>query len=457
MNPEEVAFVEADFHARQRDRLCNPRMMPPLTGPWAEALGLALQNKLRTCFQMPVSERAVVDCFATAPTQQTEVLFWAIKSACVKSSNMTDADVRWATELTTYAVFRTLDVKLWSELDSRAGSASRLHARVNYVPTNSSLIAALGLAQLTGRVIRLGKDGQPRGVIDISSAVATTNPVQQLLTAIYDYRFAEQQRQADSLRVLTDGELAKLVNDFRALRLDDEFVAAFIVLPPVSKNQHRQFEDELADKLNLPVVHLAEQDNDLFVEVASQFNFVQLKDEVEKIFRLLPYFEPSESPGTGKSASRTAESSPRVASTPSSAYTWDVFISHASEDKAAFVNQLVEALKASSVKVWYDAHELKVGDSLRAQIDKGLAQSRFGIVVLSPNYFAKNWAQGELDALLSSQLSNGVTRALPVWLDLDLAAVQAKSPLLADKVATDANQGLPTVVAKLLAAITRSQ
>jgi hypothetical protein len=456
MNPEEVAAIKTGFHDRQRARLCDPRVTPPLKGPWAEALGQALQSKLPACFVLPFSERAVVDCFAKASTEQTELLFWAINSACTAGLSMDEANVRWATELTTYAVFHALDVKVWSALESRSGSASSLHARVNYVPTNSSLIAALGLAQFTGRVVRLGHGGHPRGVVDISNADVSTNPVEQLLAAIYDYRFAERQRRLNPQSTLTDEELAALVNDFRALRLDDEFVAVFIILPEVSRSQHRQFEDDLASKLNLPVIKGAEENDDGLLVAASQFSLVQLKDAVERVFRLLPYFEAPQSPGAGKPAPIVASSSPPAASASNPAYTWDVFISHASEDKAAFVDQLVEALKASGVKVWYDAHELKVGDSLRTQIDKGLVESRFGVVVLSPNYFAKNWAKGELDALLSSQLSNGVTRALPIWLDVNLAKVQAKSPLLADKVAIDANQGLPTVVAKLLAAITRS-
>jgi TIR domain len=54
---------------------------------------------------------------------------------------------------------------------------------------------------------------------------------------------------------------------------------------------------------------------------------------------------------------------------------WDVFISHASEDKEDFVRPLAESLSRSGLRVWYDEFTLKVGDSLRRSIDYGLDRS----------------------------------------------------------------------------------
>jgi hypothetical protein len=70
---------------------------------------------------------------------------------------------------------------------------------------------------------------------------------------------------------------------------------------------------------------------------------------------------------------------------------YDAFISHASEDKKALVRPLAKALGAMGYRIWFDEFELKVGDSLRQSIDRGLANSRFGIVILSRAFFAKNW------------------------------------------------------------------
>jgi hypothetical protein len=69
----------------------------------------------------------------------------------------------------------------------------------------------------------------------------------------------------------------------------------------------------------------------------------------------------------------------------------DLFIAHASEDKDAVARPLSEALLARGWSVWLDELELTVGDSLSSHIDSALARSRFGVVVLSPAFFAKPW------------------------------------------------------------------
>lgn len=71
----------------------------------------------------------------------------------------------------------------------------------------------------------------------------------------------------------------------------------------------------------------------------------------------------------------------------------DIFISHAWEDKADFVEALAHSLRAAGAEVWYDDFSLRPGDSLRRSIDKGLGSSRFGIVVLSTHFFKKEWPQ----------------------------------------------------------------
>ena len=83
---------------------------------------------------------------------------------------------------------------------------------------------------------------------------------------------------------------------------------------------------------------------------------------------------------------------------------YDVFICHASEDKEPFVRPLAESLQAEHVEVWFDEFSLKLGDSIRRSIDRGLRQSRFGVVVLSPAFFEKNWPQYELDGLINREM-----------------------------------------------------
>lgn len=76
---------------------------------------------------------------------------------------------------------------------------------------------------------------------------------------------------------------------------------------------------------------------------------------------------------------------------------YDVFISHASEDKDGVVRPLALALKSKGINVWYDEFELKIGGSLRRKIDQGLSKSKFGIVVISRSFIKKGWTNYELD------------------------------------------------------------
>jgi hypothetical protein len=97
---------------------------------------------------------------------------------------------------------------------------------------------------------------------------------------------------------------------------------------------------------------------------------------------------------------------------------WDVFISHASEDKAIVARPLAQLLEAADLRVWLDEAQLRLGDSLRERIDEGLAQSRFGVVILSPAFFAKQWTQSELDGWFARETSDQ-KKILPVWHEID--------------------------------------
>ena len=113
---------------------------------------------------------------------------------------------------------------------------------------------------------------------------------------------------------------------------------------------------------------------------------------------------------------------------------FDIFISHASEDKDEVARPLAAALQSGGLRVWYDEFELKIGDSLRRKIDKGLASSRFGVVVLSKSFFAKGWPNYELDGLVTRAVT-GEQVILPIWHDITKQELIRYSPSLADKVA----------------------
>ena len=113
---------------------------------------------------------------------------------------------------------------------------------------------------------------------------------------------------------------------------------------------------------------------------------------------------------------------------------YDVFVSHAYEDKESFVDEFVEALRNQELKVWYDMDKLKWGDSMREKIDRGLAKSRYGVVILSPNYIAehKYWTKAELNGLFQVETVNGKT-ILPIWHNLTKKQVVEYGPIIADR------------------------
>ena len=113
---------------------------------------------------------------------------------------------------------------------------------------------------------------------------------------------------------------------------------------------------------------------------------------------------------------------------------WDVFICHASEDKDSFVRPLAVSLNQLGAEVWFDEFSLRLGDSLSRSIDQGLANSRFGIVVISPNFTGKAWPERELSGLVSREVDQGRV-IIPVWHGVTRKQVLDFSPTLADKLA----------------------
>ena len=111
-----------------------------------------------------------------------------------------------------------------------------------------------------------------------------------------------------------------------------------------------------------------------------------------------------------------------------------MFISHASEDKDEVVRPLAHALQSAGLSVWFDEFELKIGDSLRQKIDRGLAKSRFGIVVFSRVFLSKGWTNYELDGIVTRTVS-GEQVLLPVWHNITKQEIVDFSPSLADRLA----------------------
>lgn len=113
---------------------------------------------------------------------------------------------------------------------------------------------------------------------------------------------------------------------------------------------------------------------------------------------------------------------------------YDFFISHAWADKEEFVDSFVKKAEAAGLRVWYDKFALQWGDPIRQKIDEGLRSAYFGVVVLSPNFFARPWPNYELDGLIQRDLS-GSGRLLPIWHRLTQDDVEKQAPSLAGRLA----------------------
>lgn len=134
---------------------------------------------------------------------------------------------------------------------------------------------------------------------------------------------------------------------------------------------------------------------------------------------------------------------------------WDVFVSHASEDKDDVVRPLATALRDLGLQVWYDEFELKMGNSLRRKIDQGIARSTFGVVVFSEAFFSKKWTNHELDGLVTRAV-DGQQVLLPIWHKVTKAEVMAYSPSLADRLGRSTTDFTLEEIAAEIADIIRS-
>jgi hypothetical protein len=108
------------------------------------------------------------------------------------------------------------------------------------------------------------------------------------------------------------------------------------------------------------------------------------------------------------------------------------------------------------LRVWFDECQLTLGDSLRRNIDRGLIESCFGVVILSPAFFTKEWPNKELDGLVTREDGRGKV-ILPIWHKVTAIDIGRFSPILADKLAISTNRGLAVVANSILHAVNNSE
>ena len=113
-------------------------------------------------------------------------------------------------------------------------------------------------------------------------------------------------------------------------------------------------------------------------------------------------------------------------------FQFDVFVSHANDNKEEFVNALTAALSRLGISIWYDANILDWGDNWKLQIVNGLKKCRFGIVVVSPEFLGREWTEKELNELLQRQNEAGEKVILPLLYKLTISDMKKQYPQLAD-------------------------
>lgn len=93
---------------------------------------------------------------------------------------------------------------------------------------------------------------------------------------------------------------------------------------------------------------------------------------------------------------------------------YDVFVSHATKDKLSYVDDLYKELVKLGIKVFYDKEEISWGDNWKECILTATKQSEFAIIVISKNFFGREWTEKELQAFLSRQNKSGQKVILPI-------------------------------------------
>ena len=134
-----------------------------------------------------------------------------------------------------------------------------------------------------------------------------------------------------------------------------------------------------------------------------------------------------------------------------------LFISHATEDKLEIAKPLANELIHNGFEVWYDEYSLKLGDSLRESIDEGLIECDFGVVIISRNFFRKQWTKKELNGLISKEVGYSKKFIIPIWHQITYKEIVENSVILADLIAIKSEIGINEIVREIEKATSKKE
>ncbi len=413
--PARKPFSEPAFHAAQRKRLAGKELSRGFEGTWGKRLVLQLKRLLPDRMSEPEPGAAeVADCFAQALDGELPRLFHALKESLKASSALNADELSCFMEFMAYGTVRCLDLHYWQQQECWEDDRSGRFGRVDRLHTRSAAMATIGLAALDGVFVRPVLDANRPGVVDLSQILATADYVEAVQKHLYDTLLkATHPRRVDPEASLTLDQIAELELWFEERRFNAEACTVFLYLPHADANMQLDIAQQVARTLNAGVA-LGSADDDPRV-VRHEQTGITAANLAVRVRELLDMVTQPLAANAGSGAS--ARTSPAATAASAPLFEYDVFISHAREDKPDFVEPLVAELKRLSIKVWYDADQLSWGDDVPQAINRGLSKSRFVVVVLSEVFLSKRWPQNELSAAFSAQTQDGRKRVLPLLLD----------------------------------------
>lgn len=119
---------------------------------------------------------------------------------------------------------------------------------------------------------------------------------------------------------------------------------------------------------------------------------------------------------------------------------YDVFISHANVDKIEYVEQLKQSLDKLKINIFYDKDTLEWGDKWKDKILEGVNQAEFAIIVISENFFGREWTEKELNEFLNRQNKNGQKTILPIIHNISAEQLKVKYPDISEIQALDSSE-----------------
>ncbi|MEJ1357083.1 MAG: toll/interleukin-1 receptor domain-containing protein [Candidatus Sedimenticola sp. (ex Thyasira tokunagai)] len=126
----------------------------------------------------------------------------------------------------------------------------------------------------------------------------------------------------------------------------------------------------------------------------------------------------------------------------------DVFLCHAWDDRKGAAKELHDLLESHGISVWFSEKDVLLGATLLREIDKGLAKSRVGIVLVTPALLSRLAGEGIADKELSALLARDLL--VPIVHDTTYEDLREVSPLLGSRSGLNtAEEPMAGVAAKL--------